>query len=181
MKTITKLFFIALIFCCVQSCDTDVPDVDNTAPTFRLTISGDGFTRNFTQADDFDRFQLNLNSQSEYSFALITADQGGIEETSLQWCTDGVQLASDIPTDWSVTTSGLSTLLVWEGDPANPLTGTACSGDFTVQAGQNELVSCPMNVLVKDFGGESGASNTTFASLNILIGYNIPTEIILFD
>lgn len=181
MKTLLKFTCIAIVFSFLQNCETDVPEVDNIPPTFQLTISGDGFTRNFTQEDDFDSFQLNLNSQSEYSFALVTADQGGVEEASLQWCTDGVQLTSEVPTDWFITTSGLSTFLVWEGDSANPLTGNACSGNFTVQAGQNELVGCPMNVFVKDFGGESGTSNTTFASLNILIGYNTPTEIILFD
>ncbi len=181
MKPISKLMYIFLIFGMFQSCETDVPEEDNTPPTFQLTISGDGFTRHFTQADDFDSFQLNLNSQAEYSFALVTADQGGVEEASLQWCTDGVQLISDIPTDWFVTNSGLSTFLVWEGDSSNPLTGNACSGNFTVQAGQNELVGCPMNVFVKDFGGESGDSNTTFKTLNLLIGYNTPTEIVYYD
>jgi hypothetical protein len=74
------LIMAGLLF---QSCETEIPSTDITPPTFNFRITGDGFSRTFTQADDFSRFQLNLKTDVNYNFTYIGSDAGGLKYMQL--------------------------------------------------------------------------------------------------
>lgn len=163
------------------SCETDVPETDNTAPTFNLRISGDGFLQNFTEEDDFESFQLNLNSQSEYQIVFSQYDEGGIKLTRLGWFTGVLELTSELPEGWILTGDDVITYASWEGDSENPLTGSLFTGNFIAHTGQYDLNTGELRLYAEDFGGESGDRNHINPNMNIMIGYDLDTEVVFFD
>ncbi|WP_378180401.1 hypothetical protein [Aquimarina sp. SS2-1] len=171
MKTVivTKfkktLFALIALFCI--SCETDIPETDTNAPTFTFNISGDGFNQTFDQDDDFSSFQLNLRSDTEYSFIYSGGDAGGVKRISWQYPHDYIEFSTDIPSPWeSSTLTFLSSLIYWNGDATNPTTGNILAGKLITNG---DGVSISFSFLVRDFGGLDGVSNTTERTLNIYI------------
>jgi len=173
---ILPMLIIITFFC--QSCDTEIPPTDTDPPTFAFRITGDGFERTFTQDDDFESFQLNLKDDQEYDFIYSPGDTGGLKTAQIHYITDYFELETDVPAAWTLLSRGLSSTLLWQGDVNNPFTGTILNGTFRVNR-DNDLVSFNIDFDVRDFGGESGSSNQTFKSLNILVGQHA-TEIVYF-
>lgn len=175
------LFFIISL---TTSCETEIPEVDTTAPTFSFEISGDGFTRTFTQDDDFSSMQLNLRGRTEYRFTYSGADQGGV--AAIQWqLGDSSQLefiTPEFPFDfWDIrNVSSLVRMVEWFGDEADPKTGAILSGTFRTRDIQdNSTDSGTFVFFVRDFGGQSGTSNSTRGDLNIAI-QNSETSLSVF-
>lgn len=171
---VITLLLIAIVL--LQSCDTEIPDVDTEPPTFRFQIQGDGFDQTFDQDTDFNSFQLNLREDARYSITFSGADLGGVKHIQWQYATDYVEFETSIPSPWTTRTSGLSTSINWYGNRSNPQTGMVLTA--TIRA-NGENISHVFNFMVKDFGGASAMENTLFKSLNIYSG-NHNTEIIRF-
>jgi len=68
----------------------------------------------------------------------------------------------------------VSSAINWYGDLSNRLSGNILTGKMVVE-GSN--VSHELFFMIKNFGGESGDSNVTYASLYIYSGDH-PTEIV---
>lgn len=174
MKKLIIPFALFFIICLTTSCDTDIPEVDTTPPTFSFEISGDGFTRTFTQDDDFTRMQLNLRGRTEYRFTYSGADQGGV--AIIQWQLGGSDqlefLTPEFPFDsWDIRNiSALSRMVEWFGDVSDPKTGAILSGTFrTRDIPDNSIDSGLFRFFVRDFGGQSGTPNSVQGNLNISI------------
>ncbi|WP_435413551.1 hypothetical protein [Psychroserpens mesophilus] len=171
---------IVMIFamCVISSCETRIPEVDTTPPTLSFEIRGDGFSRTFTQDDDFSRMQLNLRAETEYNFIYSGADQGGVG--AIQWQLGGDDqidfIRPDFPFDsWSIRDISASNRMIeWNGNRSDPKTGAILSGRFRTGNLQNDSGS--LSLFVRDFGGQSGTPNSVRGNLNILIG-DFPTEL----
>ena len=174
MKKILKPLALCFVLCLIISCDIRIPEVDSIPPTFSFQIQGDGFSRTFTQDDDFSRIQLNLRGNTEYRFIYSGADQGGVG--LIQWqLGDRSQLEfirPEFPFDsWFIRdVSALSRMIEWSGDREEPKTGAILSGSFrTSDIADNALDSGLFRFFVSDFGGQSGTSNNIRGNLNIAI------------
>lgn len=174
MKKQKITFVLFFIISLAMSCDTEIPEVDTTPPTFSFEISGDGFTHTFTQDDDFSSMQLNLRGRTEYRFTYSGADQGGV--AAIQWqLGDNSQLeflSPEFPFDsWDIRDlSALSRMVEWFGDVSDPKTGAILSGTFrTRDLPDNTIDSGTFSFFVRDFGGESGTPNSVRGDLNINI------------
>jgi len=174
-KQFVKTTFILLAIFGIQSCETDIPPVDTSSPTFSFEISGDGFSQTFDQDTDFDSFQLNLRDGATYSYTLTGIDDGGVER--IQWFISGsdyVTILDPIERPWTFRSiSPLQDLVEWRGTTSNPYTGSVNIGRLRTRGG-NIAMSFRFNVV--DFGGERGPANRTYEELNIYIG-NHSTEI----
>lgn len=184
MKTITKHFekiknslYLLIALISFQSCTVDIPELDDTPPKFSFQITGDGFNHTFNQDSDFNNIQLNLRQGATYDFILTGSDAGGVKQIQWQYAYDYVEFSDPIPSPWTqTTTSPLSSVINWFGDASNPLSGNILAGKMVSEGNQ---VSHELFFMVKNFGGESGNSNTTYASLNVYSADHT-TEIILF-
>lgn len=181
MKTFKNLMVFLFMVIVVSSCETDVPETDNIAPTFNLRISGDGFLQNFTEEDDFESFQLNLNSESEYQIVFSQFDEGGIKRARFGWITETLELTSELPEGWSLLTDDFFTFAVWQGDTTNARTGSLFTATFIARSGQSDLSSSEIRIFAEDFGGESGDTNQIDPIMYLMIGYDLDTEVVLFD
>ena len=181
MKTM-KYYLLGILAMSIISCETDDSDTDETLPTFSFRITGDGFTRTFTQDDDFENLQLNLRHDVDYDFILSGGDAGGTKIIQMQYPKDYIEFTSDEafplpPWELVFPSSSLSAIVQWEGDPDNPLTGSILNGTLRPNG---DLVSIDLYFRVEDFGGASGSSNVTDGSLNTLIDDH-ETEVITFN
>lgn len=160
---------ILILLCLTQSCETDVPDTDNTPPEFSFQIIGDGLDHTFTQDDDFANIQLNLRHDQSYNFNYVGTDNGGVQ--LIRWqlpSSDYIEFNTAIPSPWTITIlSPLSRLIQWQGDSNNALTAGILTGTFEANG---ENVSDTFRFLVSDFGGTSGTSNNVSKELTIYIG-----------
>lgn len=167
-------FLMVVVLITSMSCETGIPAIDTTAPTFSFQIRGDGFNRTFTQDDDFTRMQLNLRGGTEYRFIYSGADQGGV--SLIRWqLGDRSQLEfirPEFPYDsWTIRdVSALIRMIEWRGDDSDPKTGAILSGTFKTRdvednAGYTEL----FRFFVVDFGGQSRTPNEVRGNLNIVI------------
>lgn len=177
MKHFIYVLTLSILCSILLSCDTDIPETDTTPPTFRIEISGDGFTRAFTEEDDFDTFQLNLRSNTTYNILFSGVDQGGVRRLQMELPDDYVDFQTDIEAPWQTTTNGFTKTISWNGDQENPITAYIFTGSF-VASGDNIATSFYMRA--EDFGGEDGPPfNITDGSLNIFIG-DQNTEVVTF-
>lgn len=178
MKTI-KHIVLGISFTIFFACETDVPETDNTPPEFSFRISGDGFSRTFTQDDDLENLQLNLRQDADYDFILSGGDSGGTKLIQMQYPIDYIEFSNDppfppAPWEQTILAGSLSGIIFWEGDRSDPSTGNILNGTLRPNG---ELVSIELYFRVEDFGGEEGSSNITEASLNVLIA-NHSTELV---
>ncbi|WP_299900597.1 hypothetical protein [uncultured Aquimarina sp.] len=174
LKNTQRIVSIVIISFLI-SCETEIPETDNTAPTFSFNISGDGFNRTFTQDDDFTSLQLNLRSDTTYDFIFSGADSGGVERISWQYPHDYIEFSTEIPSPWETTSiSFLSSLVYWDGNETNPLTGNIVAGKIVTNG---NAVSISFSFLVRDYGGLDSSANTITKSLNIYID-NQNTEVV---
>ncbi len=172
-----KIFILAILTVIFTSCETDIPAVDTTPPTFAFKVSGDGFDRTFTQDDDLANIQLNLRQGDNYEMLFSSGDNGGVEYTSLRYDAQNIEFDNDpvFPAEpWTQERSGLSTFIEWEGNRNNPLTGNILLGSFTPNG---ENVSTSFTLYVRDFGGDNNSSNVTSGELVVFIG-DVDTEVI---
>ncbi|WP_026755636.1 hypothetical protein [Sediminibacter sp. Hel_I_10] len=172
-----KFSMLTLLFLIFIACDTDVPEVDNDPPSFSFKVTGDGFDRTFSQDDDLENLQLNLKHDARYEMLFSSADNGGVEHTTLRYDAQHIEFDNDpvFPAEpWTQAFFGLSFYVDWEGDRNNALTGNILLGSFKPNG---ENVSTSFTFYVRDFGGESNNSNTTTADLSIFIG-DFDTEVI---
>ena len=173
------LYLLIILFCIAfQSCETEIPERDNTAPEFTFKITGDGFDHTFDQNTDFANIQLNLKHDAEYNFIYTGSDQGGVK--LIQWQLPGsdyIEFDDVIPSPWTDTSiSPINRIIEWEGDASNPLTGNILAGTFESNS-PDGTTSIAFRFLISDFGGESGAENTVSRELTILIADH-STEIV---
>ncbi|GEM_PF-1267267 len=177
-STIGSIIFPLLIILVsfFQSCDTEIPPTDTEPPSFSFKITGDGFDHTFTQDDDFNSFQLNLREDALYDFIYTSGDAGGLKLMQMQFPFDYLEFESVLNSTWTQANSGLSTVLTWSGDAASPITGNILTGNFRVNG---DLIAFGVFFDMRDYGGQSGSSNTLFKDLNILSA-NHTTEIITF-
>ncbi|MBQ0732779.1 hypothetical protein [Aquimarina celericrescens] len=178
MKTI-KNVWVALALILVYACDADDDTgIDESQPRFSFRISGDGFSRTFTNDDDLENIQLNLKHDADYEFIFSGGDTGGTKLIQMQYPTDYIEFDTTPfpPAPWEQTfpSGSLSGIIFWEGDPSNPITGNILNGTLRPNG---ELVSITLYFRVEDFGGEARTSNVTDGSLQILIDDH-PTELI---
>ena len=178
---IIKHTLVTLVLILVYACDVDDDaNTDESLPKFSFRISGDGFSRTFTEEDNLENIQLNLKHDADYDFIFSGGDSGGAKLIQMQYPTDYIEFV-DVPfppAPWqqSFTSGSLSSTIYWEGDPNDPVTGNILSGTLRPNG---ESVSIELYFRVEDYGGESGVSNVTDASLQILID-NHDTEVITF-
>jgi hypothetical protein len=171
-------FFLVLISSLlIQSCRTEIPATDTTPPAFSLRITGDGFDHTFTEADDFSRFELNLKTGAVYNFAYAGSDAGGLKLMQLQVPNDLIGFETPIASPWTESTSGLSRIVSWRGDPALPVRGNLLGGTFRVIG--NNSISFDFKFFLQDYGGLPGAVNSISRQLYITSGYH-RTEIVYF-
>lgn len=176
-KNIISRLSILLLIIASQSCDVDVPESDITPPKFSFNITGGGFNQTFDQDTNFSSFQLNLRQGATYNFVLSGGDPGGVKQIQWQYAHDYVEFTDPIPSPWvQNTTSSLSSVINWYGERSDPLSGNILAGKMIIE-GNN--IAHEFFFTVKDFGGESGDTNTISASLNIYSG-NHTTEIVSF-
>ena len=176
-KSVIFTMLIMTIFL-FQSCDTEIPPTDTDPPNFSLKITGEGFDHVFTQDDDLSNFQLNLTEDALYDFIFSAGDPDGLKSAQMQFPGDYFEIETDLPTSWiSRFNNRISTSVTWLGDINNPVTGSILNGKFRV-SGDN--VAFGLFLDVRDYGGEAGTSNQTFADLNIYVGQH-DTEIIYFS
>lgn len=172
----TIYFLLGFLLITAQSCETDIPVIDDVPPTFTFRITGDGFEHTFNQDSDFTNIQLNLKHDAEYDFILSGSDNGGVK--LIQWQLPGddfIEFDSTVSSPWTVTNiSSINKIIKWEGNSNNPLTGNILAGTFE---SNGENISISFRFLISDFGGESGVSNTTSKELTIYIGEH-DTEIV---
>ncbi len=174
---IKKYSAVFLLLFSITSCTVDVPDSDTVPPKFSFKIIGDGFDQTFNQDTDFSSFQLNLRQGATYDFILSGSDGGGVKQIQWQYAHDYVEFTDPITSPWVQSTiSPLSSVINWFGERSNPVSGSILAGTIAVEGNQ---ISHEFIFMVKDFGGESGDTNTIYASLNIYSA-NHPTEIIPF-
>ncbi len=174
---VIRYFPILFLSFIVVSCTVDVPDSDTVPPKFSFKITGDGFDQTFNQDTDFSSFQLNLKQGATYNFILSGGDGGGVKQIQWQYAHDYVEFTDPITSPWvQSTVSPLSSVINWFGERSNPVSGSILAGKIVIEGNQ---VSHEFIFMVKDFGGESGNTNTIYASLNIY-GSNHTTEIISF-
>lgn len=177
MKHFIYVLTLSILCTTLLSCDTDIPETDTTPPTFRIEISGDEFTRAFTEEDNFDTFQLNLRSNTTYNIIFSGVDQGGVRRLQMELPDDYVDFQTGIEAPWQTTVSGLTNTIYWNGDPENPITAYIFTGSF-VASGDN--IGATIYMRAEDFGGEDGPPfNITDASLNISIG-DQNTEVVTY-
>ena len=182
MNRIIKNTVLAIALILIYSCDADDSGTEDTQPRFSFRISGDGFDRTFTQDDDLENIQLNLRHDADYDFIFSGGDTQGVKRIQMQYPTDYIEFTGVTPfppNPWQqmFPSGSLSGIIFWEGDPSNPITGNILNGTLRPNG---ELVSIELYFRVEDFGGESGASNITDGSLNILID-NHNTEVITLN
>ncbi len=179
MKT---LFYALLIpfLVVITSCKTEIPETDTTAPTFAFKISGDGFDHTFTQDDDFDTFLLKLKADVTYDFVLSAGDNGGLKQVQWELADPSYfQITSEINSPWTIRNiSTLSRMIEWNGSVSNPVTGTILGGKFIPKKINNSNTASSFRFYFKDFGGNSGNSNTIFAELNLSVGNFNDAEIL---
>lgn len=165
LESLSLILFIAIL---MQSCTVDIPETDTIPPQFSFRITGDGFDQTFDHNTDFDAFQLNLREDAQYDFILTGSDAGGVKEIKWQYPHDNTEFVDPISSPWEVSrASGLISVISWQGDSSNPITGNILSGKFRPNG---ELVGFSFDFSVKDFGGQVGTTNTFYASLNIYSG-----------
>lgn len=178
MKIFFKYVLIALITYGITSCDTDVPETDTIAPAFSFQITGDGFDRTFTQDDNFENLQLNLQAGVSYDFILGGIDNGGVRQIQFQYTPSSTPINTTIPSPWVENNNGLSSVIRFDGDRANAITAQLLSGNFTATLGSETMISDIFYIRVEDFGGESGPPfNITEGVLTIVIADH-PTAVI---
>lgn len=172
MKKLSNPLIMIFALCIITSCDIRIPEVDTTAPTFSFQIRGDGFSKTFTQADDFSRMQLNLRANAEYRFIYSGADQGGVG--LIQWQLSGsdqIDFSTPVfPFDsWTIRDISASNRMIeWSGGRENPKTGAILSGTFRTGNLQGDIGRFAF--FVRDFGGQSGTANSVRANLSISVG-----------
>lgn len=178
-KSIHFLLFVLLII--ATSCETRIPSVDTTSPTFSFEIRGDGFSKTFTQDDDFSAMQLKLKANTVFSFIYSGTDSGGL--ALIQWQLGGNDqidfIRPEFPVEaWTIREiSPLNRMIEWTGDRSNPKTGGVLTGNLRTGNLQNNLGA--FRLFARDFGGQSGTPNRVRGDLNILIG-NFDTELEIF-
>ena len=75
---IIKHTLVLLVLILVYACDVDDDaNTDESLPKFSFRISGDGFSRTFTEEDDLENIQLNLKHDADYDFTFSGGDSGG--------------------------------------------------------------------------------------------------------
>lgn len=176
MKNLFLNILILVVSISITSCDTDIPEIDTTPPTFSFKITGDGFDRTFTEDDDFSTIQLNLKEGTSYDILLSGVDNGGVRRIQLEIPSDYMNLQTPINSPWQENNSGFTKTISWNGSENNPVTANIFSGTFIANGDQ---VSTSTYVRVEDFGGKSGPPfNITEGTLTIYIAPNQTTEVV---
>jgi len=175
---ITKFLIICSILCFI-GCDTDVPETDDIAPSFSIFISGDGFSRTFTQDDDLENIQLNLRNGVNYTFLIGGSDQGGVRQVQFQYSPDSTPINANIESPWSESATGITSTIRFNGNVNNAQNAQLIGGEFSTLLGNENAVFDNFYIRVEDFGGESGPPfNVTEGVLNYTIA-NQETEVTL--
>ncbi|TVZ52185.1 hypothetical protein [Dokdonia sp. Hel_I_53] len=177
METLNTLkgILLCLAISCLIGCDTDIPETDNISPTFRFEIRGDGFSRVFTEEDEFDDFQLNLKAGASFTIMFSGADQGGLKRLQMEFPQEYFDFQTDIDSPWQTTTNTFTRTIYWNGDRENPLTGYVFNGRFIAS---NDVGFPSIYLRAEDFGGESGPPfNISEGTINISIN-NHDTEVL---
>lgn len=165
-------FLCALIAFTFMSCEVDIPDVDVEAPTFTFQISGPGINKTYDQDDDFSSFQLNLLENVNYTFTYTGADQGGVKKIRWQTPQDDIHTHSNLsPAGINIINlSPFSRILELEGNISNPLSGLVMNGKLKMaDIPAYNSIAFKWRFFIQDFGGASGASNSTFAEMNMAL------------
>ncbi len=178
-----KLVFIVLISICNYACidRVTIPETDTTPPTFSFKIEGDGFSRTFTQDDNFSSMQLNLRVNKVYSFVFSGDDSGGL--ALLQWQLGGndiIEFDDDFPSgEWTIRDiSAFNRMIEWQGDRSNPYVGMVLTGRFVARSGgSGTFDTTDFGFFAMDFGGRSGTANQATGNLYVSIG-DSPTELV---
>ncbi|MCK7590546.1 hypothetical protein M0G43_08180 [Subsaxibacter sp. CAU 1640] len=173
---VLKAALLVILSICNYACidRVTIPETDTTPPSFSFKIEGDGFSRTFTQDDDFSRMQLNLRANKVYSFVFTGDDAGGM--ALLQWQlgeNETIEFDDDFPGgEWTIRDiSSTNRMIEWQGDGVNPIRGMILTGDFVARnSGPNTTVSTSFRFFVRDFGGRSGTANQVSGELYITIG-----------
>ncbi len=167
------LLFLAIT--CLIGCDTDIPETDSTPPTFRFEIRGDGFSRAFTDENEFNDFQLNLKDGASYTIIFSGGDQGGLKRLQMEFPEEYVDFQTSIDSPWQSTTNGFTRTIYWNGDRNNPITGHLFNGTF-IASGDGAFPSIYLRA--EDYGGEDGPPfNISEGTLSISIN-NHETDVI---
>lgn len=178
---------LTFIFLTTVSCVIDVPDTDRQPPKFSFTIEGDGFKQTFTQDDDFNSFQLNLQKGTIYQFTFSGSDNGDLK--NLSWTFPGglnlittLYFPEELPLGWRETSrydsSSYGDGVVFEGNTENPMSTTSVNGEFSIVTGFDSFPYY-FEFTAIDYGGMSGNENVSRGRLHIsLVGNNQPTKLI---
>ncbi len=171
-----RIIFLMLLLTVfiTQSCDTEIPPTDTDPPTFSFTITGDGFDHTFTQDDDFENFELYVKNNTDYHFAFVGADAGGLRQ--MEWHIEpssNFELVTTIEEPWRIVREGPGSMWIrWlDTTSADATTGSFLTGDFRFPAMIQNNQSHTLNfwLFAQDFGGQSGPLNDVGKRLRIVI------------
>ena len=163
---IMNLKHLMLLFLAVNlaSCATRIPETDSTPPEITFKIEGDGFNRTFTDSENLENLQVNLNNTSRFRFTLTGSDQGGLQILGFTFPKDYVQITTELPEGWETISGTITDTFVWRGNSSSPTTGTILTGFFEVSG----ITSFTFDLSAEDFGGSARTSNRTAMRINCL-------------
>lgn len=178
MKNLLTIILLILCNVVITSCDTEVPAIDSTPPTYSFAISGDNFTHTFTEKDDPSTFQVNMKFNTPYNFTFISYDEGGVVNSEIVLQTEAylrLTLATDnLSQQWqSSNRSFLTRELDWFHQNGVPKSGSFLQGTFTFIPTDDDFASFGESrsfyIRINDFGGENHNFNETFNSIPFYI------------
>ena len=161
------MFLLATAVIFLPGCETEIPEVDVTDPTFTFRIQGPGINKTYDQDTDFSAFQLNLKSNAQYNFTYFGSDDGGVEHVS--WQADVLTPAdfSDVvPEDVVITDLQLSTLLTIDGTINAPVSSLGMNGKL--HTGSGDIFGL-WRFFVSDYGGQSGSPNEVYREMSVFL------------
>ncbi|HEA29254.1 MAG TPA: hypothetical protein ENH91_04560 [Leeuwenhoekiella sp.] len=189
MKTSTSLF-LAFLSLTIVSCTVDVPEIDTVPPAFSFQIQGDGFRHTFESDDDLTSLRLNLKKGAVYQFTYIGSDAGGLRDLLWNYQDDlvsdaQIEISDELPMGWYQTTRYEHDFefypfvdgIRFQGDIANPLSGSAISGTFSFNSYSQDSYPNTFDFIARDFGGLRDEPNIVISQLSILLGDH-PTELV---
>ena len=167
-----KNMLLAITMILVIACEADDSGTEDTAPRFSFRISGDGFSRTFTQEDALENLQLNLKHDADYDFIFSGGDAQGAMRIQMQYPTNHIEFITQdefppAPWEQSFASDFLSAVLFWEGDINNPITGNILNGTLRPNG---EFVATELYFRVEGFEDASTSSNLVEGTLQIFIG-----------
>lgn len=160
MKHLFYASFLFLTTLTFLSCDTEVPEEDETKPGYVFTVFiKDGETKTFKE--DTPNASLNVPSDAEHTFWYRPFDKGGVEYAKIKLPKNNpainITFEDGALDNWAIASQTSNYITYkWTGDKNTPKDGTILVGNITLFTNETEA---PIDLEVGDFGGQGGNNN----------------------